>query len=195
MQTLHRTNVYNDTFYIWYDGHFGTINDFRLGRLPSQPVDWNEINAAWGQATQLLEAISKRVGFISENFRLHPMGSFSKMESVHNNSIYELYGSSDISLGKLFWYRRFDNGMVSFLASLNELAAFASTRDPTFHLPHRIDHERIGEQSIKIQFNNEETWTRACKYLLTNLKWILSWVASLEDIPLAPVAAELKTEE
>jgi len=35
---LKRTNVFDDAFHIYYDGHFGTINGFRLGRLQSQPV-------------------------------------------------------------------------------------------------------------------------------------------------------------
>ena len=34
LEKLKITNVYNDTFHIWHDGHFGTINNFRLGRLP-----------------------------------------------------------------------------------------------------------------------------------------------------------------
>jgi hypothetical protein len=63
LDKLKVTNVYNDTFHIWHDGHFGTINSFRLGRLPSQPVDWNEINAAWGQATLLLHTIAKKLNF------------------------------------------------------------------------------------------------------------------------------------
>lgn len=28
----------NDAFPIWYDGEFGTINNFRLGRLPKVQV-------------------------------------------------------------------------------------------------------------------------------------------------------------
>ena len=38
LKQLKRTNALDDTFHIYYDGHFGTINGFRLGRLPSQPV-------------------------------------------------------------------------------------------------------------------------------------------------------------
>lgn len=49
LEKLKKTNVFNVTFHIWHAGHFGTINTFRLGRLPSAPVDWSEINAAWGQ--------------------------------------------------------------------------------------------------------------------------------------------------
>jgi beclin 1 len=45
LEALQRTDVLNDVFHIWHDGHFGTINDLRLGRLPSQPVEWPEINA------------------------------------------------------------------------------------------------------------------------------------------------------
>lgn len=38
LEMLKRTNVLNDAFRIWHDGDFGTINNFRLGRLPSVPV-------------------------------------------------------------------------------------------------------------------------------------------------------------
>lgn len=38
LELLKKTNVLNDAFPIWYDGEFGTINNFRLGRLPKIPV-------------------------------------------------------------------------------------------------------------------------------------------------------------
>ena len=38
LEMLKRTNVLNDAFHIWHDGDFGTINNFRLGRLPNVPV-------------------------------------------------------------------------------------------------------------------------------------------------------------
>ncbi|KAL5718158.1 Vacuolar protein sorting-associated protein atg6 [Ranunculus cassubicifolius] len=34
LELLKHTNVLNDAFLIWHDGDFGTINNFRLGRLP-----------------------------------------------------------------------------------------------------------------------------------------------------------------
>jgi len=79
---LKTTNVYNDAFYIWHDGHFGTINNFRLGRLPSQQVDWNEINAALGQTTLLLYTLAKKLNFKFSMYRLIPMGSSSKIEKT-----------------------------------------------------------------------------------------------------------------
>jgi len=35
---FHQINVFNDAFFVWHDGPFGTINGLRLGRLPTQPV-------------------------------------------------------------------------------------------------------------------------------------------------------------
>lgn len=48
--------------YFRHSGQFGTINNFRLGRLPSVPVEWNEINAAWGQTVLLLHALANKMG-------------------------------------------------------------------------------------------------------------------------------------
>ena len=41
-----------------FDGPFGTVNGFRLGRLPSVAVEWDEINAAWGMACLLLTTMA-----------------------------------------------------------------------------------------------------------------------------------------
>ena len=54
-------------------------------------------------------------------------------------------------------------------------------------LQHRMDVEKGkiedtggsgGSYSIKTQFNSEEQWTKALKFMLTNLKWGLAWVSS-----------------
>lgn len=59
---LQRTNIFNDSFFIWHQGPYATINGNRLGRLPTsstqnQQVDWPEVNAAWGCAALLLHLI------------------------------------------------------------------------------------------------------------------------------------------
>jgi hypothetical protein len=46
-----------------FDGHFGTINGQRMGRLRSQYIEWNEINAGWGYATLLLVCLAQKTGF------------------------------------------------------------------------------------------------------------------------------------
>lgn len=55
------TLIYNSSYHR-HSGQFGTINNFRLGRLPSVPVEWNEINAAWGQTVLLLHALANKMG-------------------------------------------------------------------------------------------------------------------------------------
>ena len=59
LERLQHTNVYNDAFHIWHEGPFATISGFRLGRTPTCPVDWDEINAAWGQAVLLLHTLAQ----------------------------------------------------------------------------------------------------------------------------------------
>ena len=70
LDKLKKTNVFNATFHIWHSGHFGTINGFRLGRLPSIPVDWNELNTAWGQTVLLLYSLVKRIKLELQRYQL-----------------------------------------------------------------------------------------------------------------------------
>jgi len=77
LERLEKTNALNATFHIWHSGHFGTINTFRLGRLPSEPVDWNEINAAWGQTALLLNSLARKINFKFSNYQIVPFGNNS----------------------------------------------------------------------------------------------------------------------
>lgn len=45
LELLKQTNVLNDAFPIHHDGEFGTINNFRLGRLPKIPVKQQAYNS------------------------------------------------------------------------------------------------------------------------------------------------------
>ncbi|KAL8947818.1 MAG: hypothetical protein Q9222_005945 [Ikaeria aurantiellina] len=81
LERLQRTNVYNDCFCISHDGHFGTINGLRLGRLPPpQNVEWPEINAALGTAALLLATVAEKLDFTFQGYRIKPMGSTSRIE-------------------------------------------------------------------------------------------------------------------
>lgn len=93
LDKLKKTNVFNATFHIWHHGHFGTINKLRLGRLPSAPVDWTEINAAWGQVTLLLASLAKYMNLTFEKYRLVPYGNNSFIEV---NNLYLILNYIDI---------------------------------------------------------------------------------------------------
>ncbi|KAA1471785.1 APG6-domain-containing protein [Dentipellis sp. KUC8613] len=138
LERLERTNVYNDAFCIGHDGVFGTINGLRLGRVPGVPVEWAEINAAWGQTLLLLYTVARKLDFTFENYRLVPMGSFSRIERiVGDKASYELYGSGDLHLGRLLHNRRFDFAMVAFLDCLKQLTDWAKSQDPSIEFPHQ----------------------------------------------------------
>eukprot|EP00007_Cunea_sp_BSH-02190019_P005720 CAMPEP_0174237838 /NCGR_PEP_ID=MMETSP0417-20130205/9428_1 /TAXON_ID=242541 /ORGANISM="Mayorella sp, Strain BSH-02190019" /LENGTH=437 /DNA_ID=CAMNT_0015316625 /DNA_START=77 /DNA_END=1388 /DNA_ORIENTATION=- len=180
LEHLRRTNVYNDAFLISQDGHFGTINGFRLGRLQTHAVDWNHINAAWGQAALLLVTMARKLRFKFERYRLLPMGSFTKVQRLDNGAVFDLHSSSDIS-SRLIWYRHFDSAMVGFLRCLYELAMHASSRDLHFKIPYPIEDDRVGGMSIRIGQGNDQAWTKALKYMLTDLKFLLAWLSKVID--------------
>ncbi|XP_034176906.1 beclin-1-like Atg6 isoform X2 [Osmia lignaria lignaria] len=181
LERLKKTNVFNATFHIWHSGHFGTINSFRLGRLPSAPVDWSEINAAWGQTTLLLTALARKMNLTFKRFRLVPFGNHSYIEALDQHRELPLYGSGGF---KFLWDTKFDAAMVAFLDCLQQFKEQVEKGDSGFCLPYRMDRGKIEDSatgnsySIKIQFNSEEQWTKALKFLLTNLKWGLAWVSS-----------------
>jgi beclin 1 len=141
LERLKHSNVINDAFHIWHDGPFGTINGFRLGRIPDWPVDWGEINAALGQACLLLQILADRCQFVFHVYRLIPLGNYSRIEKLSDDkAVYELYGSGEFQISRLFWNRRFDLALVAFLNCVQQLAEYAERMDKTFKLPYRYVH-------------------------------------------------------
>ena len=185
---LKKTNVLNSAFHIWHNGHFGTINGLRLGRLQTVPVEWTEINAAWGQTTFLLNTLARVARIKFEHFKLVPYGNQSFIEDLESKRrILPLYSASGL---RLFNDSKFDAAMVAFLDCLNQLKQhIESNSQPHFMLPYKIDKDRIGDgkefYSIKTQFNTPERWTRALKFVLTNLRWALTWIAANSIQPLS----------
>ncbi|KAL5336711.1 autophagy protein Apg6-domain-containing protein [Aspergillus crustosus] len=120
----------------------------------------------------------------------------------------DLFSSGDLPLHIPWLHRRFDAGMVAFLDCLRQLGEFvdktpttvrsnrrvqAGSVVPGLKLPYPIKRDKIGDASIKLGFNqNDEAWTRACKYTLTCCKFLLahaSNVASAGSTNSAAVAA------
>ena len=182
LNRLKKTNVLNSTFHIWHNGHFGTINGLRLGRLQTVPVEWAEINAAWGQTVFLLSTLARFTGIEFERYRLVPYGNQSFLEPLEGKrKLLPLYSSAGL---RIFTDSKFDTAMVGFLDCMNQLKVhIEKTSQPHFMLPYSIDKDKIGDAnkefySIKTQFNTQERWTKALKFLLTNLRWALTWVAA-----------------
>uniref|UniRef100_A0A8C5GCP2 Beclin-1 n=1 Tax=Gouania willdenowi TaxID=441366 RepID=A0A8C5GCP2_GOUWI len=88
---------------------------------------------------------------------------------------------------RFFWDNKFDHAMVAFLDCVQQFKDEVEKGGTGFCLPYRMDVEKGkiedtggsgGSYSIKTQFNSEEQWTKALKFMLTNLKWGLAWVSS-----------------
>lgn len=109
----------------------------------------------------------------------------------------DLFSSGDMPLNLPWVHRRFDAGMVAFLECLRQLGEHVEkTPVPTstrrgqpgintsgLKLPYEIKRDRIGDASIKLGFNqNDETWTRACKYTLTCCKFLLAHASNVASI-------------
>ncbi|KAL9270834.1 Beclin-1-like protein [Drosera capensis] len=155
------------------------FNNFQF-QLISHQIEWDETNAAWGQACLLLHTMCH-----------HSMPKF-KFGPVN-----------------LFWSTRYDKAMTLFLTCLNDFAMFAKTQDLANHIPPaqcftlpyelirlpmdmfelghgsglflRIVNDKVGKESITQSFNKHDLWTRALKYMLCNLKWVLYWFVLNSD--------------
>lgn len=116
----------------------------------------------------------------------------------------ELFSSGDLPLNLPWLHRRFDAGMVAFLECLRQLgdyvehtpAPVSARRGQTgiatsgLKLPYEIKRDKIGDASIKLGFNqNDETWTRACKYTLTCCKFLLAHASNVASVAASNSAA------
>lgn len=204
LQKLQRSNVYNDTFCISHDGSFATINGLRLGRLSNKPVDWPEINAAWGHALLLLVTVAEKLDFKFQGYDPQPMGSTSKIVRFETASpassrlgsrtaaqgppkkqVLELYSSGDMPLGLTFMHRKFDNAMVAFLELVRQLGIHVYRQtEPSgrpLSLPYKIEGDRIGDTSIKLGIAQDDGWTKACKLTLTCCKFLLAHASNISS--------------
>lgn len=154
LRQLRRVNVYNDAFHISHAGEhgaFATINGLRLGRTSREPVDWPEINAAWGQLCLLLATVADKLHFVFDGHVLKPMGSTSSIDQIKSSSMstsssspspapnphtktskvtYPLYYASDLPLPLQFHHRPFSDGMVAFADCVRQLGAHVAAQSP-----------------------------------------------------------------
>ena len=66
--------------------------------------------------------------------------------------------------------------MQGFLSCLNDLYLYIQRSDPSARVPYEIRGDKIGGLSIR-NLGDLVAWTEACKYTLTNLKWLVAWTA------------------
>eukprot|EP00475_Leptophrys_vorax_P046300 TRINITY_DN9898_c0_g1_i1.p1 TRINITY_DN9898_c0_g1~~TRINITY_DN9898_c0_g1_i1.p1 ORF type:complete len:280 (-),score=64.40 TRINITY_DN9898_c0_g1_i1:74-913(-) len=167
-------SLFGQVFEISHDGHFATINGFRLGKLPTISVTPQEINSAFGCVAHMLEVIALKINFEFRHSKPIPYGSFSKMRQLPMRPSdvareFDLYLHSRSSIKD-----QFDLAIVCLLASFRELEARFG--DP---LKYKVSvrEATVGGVNVKLTGNNDEQWTQGLKYLAINLK-LLSRMAA-----------------
>ena len=86
------------------------------------------------------------------------------------------YGTSDLT--GLFLNKRFDLGLVCLLNCLKELGEHAESFDSKYKMPYGIQKSRIGDASIKLQYNTDQDWTKALKYFLIDCHSLIGFFSS-----------------
>jgi beclin 1 len=169
-------NAINDAFYIWYLGPFGTINSFRMGTLPIKAVQWDEINAALGQAVLAVSIVASRANYEFKKYTLVPMGSFPKVIRTDDKKSPPLQLNYVNATFNVFPKRNFNAALTGFLTCIYELGEYTKNKDPTLALPYAINvaEGKIHDQNV-FWGTDDEAWTRALKYLLTDVKWLIAW--------------------
>lgn len=154
----------------WADIPWPRFNNNGTLCLTITQVDWNEVNAALGEITLLLVS----VGFNFTRYILVPQGSHSKLKSADDSrQQYHLYIDESFSL---LPRRNFNQAISALLVCAEELGNFVANQDPVLRYPYLIQNSQIDSLSC-LHSTHEETWTRSLKFLLTDMKWTIMWVA------------------
>ena len=144
-----------------------------------------EINIALGLAAYLLEVLRKRIGFRYRLYTIKCMGSCTKIEKQKENSkaitTYKLYYDVD-GFFTLTPDRNFNDGILAFVYCVALLSQEMTGKDASLSLPYTIDPKagtinNVHPISLRYQRGEEERWTRALKYLMTDIKWLVQYSA------------------
>lgn len=185
---LKNLDVVSDLFSVGVNSEgIGTINGLRLGRKANLPVEWDEINSAWGYAVQLLEVLCQTSEIELVKYGLIPRGANSAVLDKRSGKSYSLQGSEVSFFGALVPNRSFDMGMVIFCQAVLEFWQALKSRFKrrnahlTHHLPqlpYEILNDQVGSISIRSHFAKDEVWSRALRNLLLDLKFLAQLAVS-----------------
>ena len=120
-----------------------------------------------------MSTLAKELRLVFKKYRLIPMGSYTKIAKLGEEvTAYDL-----CTTGGFFNKRRFDTAVCWFMTCVNDLGNHAEMVDRAMKLPYDMNGDKIGGVSLRLMQSTLADWTRACKYLLTNLKWLMIWSA------------------
>jgi beclin len=176
LERFTRLTSINEVFHIWFEGPFGTINKFKLGFLrPGDEKLSSQTDAGLGQAALLMDTIAKVSNFHFRQYLILPLGNFSKIiKADDRGSVFPLH--LEQGAFTFFPVRNFNAALKGFMTCIQELGDHVAAYDPTMHMHYKIipSESKIGDISFTFA-EDFETWTRALKFMLADIKWIVAW--------------------
>jgi len=172
----------------------GNGNNNHAGASSVPKVTWPEINAALGHVVLLVQILAQR-SQVTLPHTLQPMGASSKIYlngNANSGTLYNVHFEESSLWGRSN-LRNFHTALNGVCDCIWQLAQ--SQTDKTVAVPHHMVydkskvHWKIGGVILvhQNQNNNNQNgngqqngtagvdFTRACKYLLTNLKWLVAY--------------------
>jgi len=143
-------------------------------------VPWSETNAALGTVALLMVVLQEKPNSPIKypNHEIIPMGSFSKISVIEGSSTTTHNLFSDDSF-QIFGKRSFNTALKELLRCLSDAAEAVYQYDKSMILPYKIEMNREGEMVIgklSIMYGPDgERWSKALKYFLANLKWLVAF--------------------
>jgi len=149
-------------------------------------VPWVEINSALGLVALLLRIVeNKPNSSIQFTNKLVPMGSTSRIGVKRTPDTYTFYNLYSDDSFNLFGKRSFNVALNALLKCVLEASQGVQRIDRTMALPHPITATSTGEfliESLSINYSPDgEAFTKACKYMLTDIKWIVAYTTKHVD--------------
>uniref|UniRef100_A0A7S2EJK0 Atg6 BARA domain-containing protein n=1 Tax=Ditylum brightwellii TaxID=49249 RepID=A0A7S2EJK0_9STRA len=171
-------------------------------------VPWPEINAALGLSALLLDTLQKKPhsGIVFQTHEIMPLGIATKIgvkpdnnnKKGANTAWYNLfYSEESYSAFQFFTKRNFNVALNGLLKCLQDASEVVVSADKALVLPHEITSTSRGEMIIgglPISYfangggsgsgsteKEGERWTRALKYFLTDLKWVVAYTVKHVD--------------
>jgi beclin len=162
------------------------MNDTRNPSVANIKVPWKEINAAIGQVALLISTLEKKPNTgIKLRCEIKPAGSTSKIGVRHGltstTTLYNLYYLEEAF--QFFGKRNFNTALQYLVQCVADIADVVRKRDRTIILPYSIEQKSTSGRNANVEFligglpvahgTDDIEWTRAMKYLLTDIKHIM----------------------
>ncbi|KAK8805760.1 hypothetical protein WA158_002416 [Blastocystis sp. Blastoise] len=162
LDTLKKYNVFNNSFFIWFDGPVAVINNFHLGKIPTKNIDWLEVNQALGEVISCVYSLGLFAKFRFNTITLNPLGAYSSVNSKQDNVNYVLNFSVSKNNKKQFL-----QGLQYFIMGVKEFLEYMSTKH-NIGTPYEITETSIG--GYEYNMLDLDVWTHAMKLLMIDIK-------------------------